>query len=640
MDRIKQLASEIEKHKKSYYSGNEQIMDAEYDRLEAELRILDPENPVLRQIGDNKTGKGGFPKIKHRMVVGSLYKAADKSEFWNWFKKYCDERIFICEEKIDGSSLELQYDNGKLSRIVTRGNGRVGEDVYNTAQEQKIGQLPQMLKTNLFTGAIRGEVVLKNSVFREKYAGENANPRNTCAGIIKRKDGIGCEDLIFIAYDVYPPPGPFEYDKIKFLGKNKFILPKYQLFNRTGDDVKNGSPMLYGDICAFRDDMQSLRGDEVNGSDYNYDGIVVKRNTLNAEDAERDYPNFQIAFKFDLDIAVSEVTNVIWYANGKTRTPVVEFNPVQLHGTTVKHALLYNPRIFRNHDIRMGSVVHVTKGGEIIPKIIKTLNNEKSGKKFKIPEICEFCKTKLVETDAELYCPNKNCSSTKLHAVAKWIKVHEIMYLGDASLLSLMQSNLVKDSADLYSLTPTVITEKTDIGSAMALKICQEIQTVGKETTIPKFIGGLDIPNIDRQTVKLIVKHWNCKSLNELLSLEPEKILEVKGIGESTVSSFVTGLAENKILIAKLASIVNFKDSIDTPGRLFGKTIVITGVITGMTRDTLQKKIEASGGNVSNTVSKSVSFLVTDENNISLKRSKAEKLGIPIITSSKLIEML
>jgi DNA ligase (NAD+) len=639
MGKIQELEDAIMRHRKAYYQGQKGVIvpDEEYDQLEATLRLLDPENSILNQIGDDRVENAGFPKFEHRMMMNSLAKAADKAEFWEWFKKQSDESTFMCEEKIDGSSLELQYDNGKLVHTVTRGDGRIGDEV-NNIYAQQIKHVQQSIGDS-FTGAIRGEVVLQNSVFRRKYAGENANPRNMCAGIIKRKDGAGCEDLSFIAYDIFPAPSSFERDKLIFLEQNGFTIPRHIECGRL-DNNEGSHRLLYGDICAYRDAMQKYRGDPENSSDYNYDGIVVKRNTINIEDMQRDRPQYQIAFKFDLEIAVTELLDVEWYVNGKTRTPVAVFKPVQLYGTTVQHARLHNPRIFREFDLHVGTIVHVSKGGEIIPKIIKSINHDHIGRKFDVPVVCEFCNSKLIDSDFSLYCPNPNCSSVKMHAIAKWITVHDIAYIGDANLYALMQAKVIQDQADLYDLTPERIMQHTSIGNAMAYKICHEIQTVGKETTIPKFVAGLDIEDIGRTLTKLIVKHWNCKSIDDFFMLKTWDISEVSGIGDKTAAVIVEGIKERMPLIKKLLTYVVFKDTDLSPGKLYGKTIVITGIIEGFTRDELQKKIESAGGTVNSSVTKFTTFLVTDEDSMSTKRAKAAKFGVPIISSATLFKMM
>jgi DNA ligase (NAD+) len=629
MTRIQELEKDIQKYRQAYYSGNEKISDAEYDRLESELRMLDPNNTILNSIGQEKPGN--WSKRDHRMKMGSQAKAADKAEFQKWFSGMND-KVYVCEEKIDGSSLELQYDNGKLVAGVTRGDGIIGEDI--TKNIRRIPSIVQNLPYKM-TGSIRGEVVMLNSTFETKYAKISANPRNMTAGILKRLDSKGCEDLVFIAYDTHPSQRT-EFEKMKFLETNGFIVPKYCAFNIID---KNKT---YGEICAWRDDMMCIRGDLKSGaSDYNYDGIVVKCNTVHDKDLARDRPTTQIAFKFDLDTAVSEIIDVEWYPNGRTRTPVAIIKPVILNGTTVTHATLHNPRIFDSFNIHVGTIVHVQKGGEIIPKIIKAINNENIGKKIRYPKTCEFCGSMLIRTDSELYCQNVQCIAIKAHNVAKWIEIHGIQFIGDAGLWAMIRSGLVKDQADLYKLTPDILVQKAGFGQTMADKIYNEIQTKGRSTTLVKFIAGLDIPNVGERLMKNIQKGLHLQGIDDLMLCKAWEIAEINGIGDIMSTVLCEGLKDNKKLIQKLMNYVTFKDT-DLPngGKLYGKTIVVTGFIQGHTRAEIEFMIEKAGGSVGSSVTNSTSYLVTDENNLSTKRAKAEKLNIPIITSQILFSMM
>jgi len=629
---IQELVKKIEEHRQAYYSGQQKISDTEYDELEAKLRKLDPNNKVLQKIGTDTTT--GYPKVKHAMKIGSQNKASDKASFLEWFKDQKDT-IYVVEEKIDGTSLELQYKKGILKYAVTRGDGIEGDDITPNAVKMKgvFQNLPSP-----FTGSIRGELVLPNSVFAVKYALENANPRNMTAGIMKRKNGQGCEDLLFIAYDMSPPPEtPTECKKIEYLQKVGFKLPVVRTFQMTSSDPEH-KKYVYSSICSYRDDMMNLRGSPKQ-SDYNYDGLVVKNNQVDENDLKRDKPNKQIAFKFDLEIAVTDIINVEWYVSGRTRTPVAVFNPVHLHGTQVSKASLSNPRIFESFDIRRGTTVHVQKSGEIIPQIVRSWNTEKAGEKFGYPEVCEFCGTKLVKNPEELFCPNLRCPSVTIHRISKWISIHKIQFIGDATVKTLYELKLVRDIDDLYKLTNESLVE-AGFGNVMAQKIISQIANNGRITTISKFVAGLDIQDVGESVIDLVVKHFKIQDFAQLYTCVAQSMSNVRGIGDILGRAIFEGIRNHEKLIKNILKFVTIETPSSIQGKLSGMTIVITGAIQGVSRAVLRKRIESLSGKFSENVTRETTYVVTDENNMSAKMMKAKQLGIKVISSRDLMKMM
>ncbi len=633
-DRIKRLEQLILRYRTSYYSGDEEIADAEYDALEKELTKLCPTSSVLKEIG--KDGTEGYRKIKHVIHMGSQHKASNKAEFWNWFKSQRDS-AYIAQEKIDGSSLELQYRNGVLCYAITRGDGVIGDDV--TSNMKKVPSIPHTLRSNN-TLAIRGEIVLPNSIFDKKYINENANPRNMTAGIMKRKDGKGCEDLNFIAYDLYPPfanPGT-EEQKLTYLIDNGFGIPKYSVIN-VNTKIPDANKIAYSTICTIRDDFMNMRGNE-SASDYNYDGMVIKHNTVHIDDSLLDRPKRQIAFKFDLEIGVSEMIDVEWYTSGRTRTPVAIFKPIQLNGTTVERASLSNPRIFESFNLYKGTIVHVQKGGEIIPKIIRSHNLGIPNKKDKFipPDFCPYCMQELIYTPSELYCPNKKCPEVLIHQMSKWIDVHKIQHIGDVSLRWIIGEGIAMSIAELYDMTPELIVGTTNIGIANATKIVNQVQTVGRNTSISKFIAGLDITDVGETIVELIVNKLHLTSIHEFLRLTYNDIIDIHGIGDSTANAICEGLKYHHDLIIQLIPLMRFKVAIQS-GKLSNKLFVITGAIEGMSRKDAYAKIREAGGNYTEIVNNKVDYVVSDTTDMSSKKKKAKHLNIPIINSLQLKEM-
>jgi DNA ligase (NAD+) len=343
-----ELENNIVFAQQKYYDGEPVISDEEFDLLWDMLKIQQPDSSLLKSIGSDTSI---FPKANHLMMMGSQNKAKNEAEFRKWFSKQ-NSKSFIVQYKLDGASLEAQYKDGKLVKAVTRGNGSVGDDI--TPNAIKFIGLPKEVDPS-FTGAVRGEVLMFKSD-RTKYFPDMANCRNGAVGTMKQKDGAGCEHLHFISYDVYNYQCNTESEKISFLIDNGFEPVYYHTFT----DVDN--------IIKFRNDTNNSRND----LEYDIDGIVIKCINVDEKDLLRDRPEHQIAFKFELEYADTELVEVEFRQNGKTFTPVAHVRPVQLCGTTVKQASFHNMDIlddFIKRGLMIGSIVRIVKRGEIIPYV-------------------------------------------------------------------------------------------------------------------------------------------------------------------------------------------------------------------------------------------------------------------------------
>ena len=396
MTRIEELEQLITRYQKSYYNGEGEISDAEFDLLWDELKTLDPANPILHKVGADS---GNFAKVQHIMPMGSQEKAANPEQFLEWAAKHQYDQ-YLVEYKLDGASLELQYENGYLVRAVTRGDGSIGDDITANAKKMagvnaaiyKDGQLVP------FTGGVRGEVIMTHKV-HETYFADKANCRNAANGLMKRKDGQGSEYLTLITYDALATDGKSyftsEAEKIRWL-------------------IDCGFNVVRLVICKSPDRVIAYRAkvmEERKSIEYDIDGLVIKENKINLEDASRARPDRQIAFKFSLEEAVSTLREVEWSISGGTYTPVAIFDEVELNGTKVQRASLANPDKMRQLGVRIGSHVVVVKRGEIIPKI-ESVVEEKDLETSEIPfpHTCEVCGSKLVDEGSRLFCPNKACS--------------------------------------------------------------------------------------------------------------------------------------------------------------------------------------------------------------------------------------
>lgn len=630
--RVKELETLIKKYQDSYYNGEAEISDAEFDSLWDELKLLDPENSILHKVGADS---GNFNKVNHIMPMGSQEKAANPEQFYSWAKKHIYDS-YLVEYKLDGASLELQYKNGKLQCAVTRGDGVIGDDITTNAKKMN-GVMIAITKHGVpvdFTGGIRGEVIMTHDVHKNYFA-DKANCRNAANGLMKRKDGSGSEYLKLIVYDALATEGlsPFsnEQEKIQWLKDCGFNTVEVKICN---------TPEA---VVEYRSSVMDIR----KNLDFDIDGLVIKENVIDKEDAKRTRPDKQIAFKFSLEEAVSVLREVEWSINGGTYTPVAIFDEVELNGTTVQRASLANPDTMKNLGIKIGSKVVVVKRGEIIPKIESVLHDETCKEsEIVIPSNCETCGTSLVNEGTRLYCPNKNCSKRVLHQLLKWVQVVDIRDLGETLVNSLFEKKVIQSISDIYklnveTLTPfflneeSIAAEKKSLGAEKVIKSIENHKNISLEA----FVAGFDIEGIGETTVeKLVAAGFN--SLEKLLNASVDEIATVYGFAEIMAKTFVYGLKENAEEMKNLSSIyVNIIKK--EAGALSGKSFCFTGELVTMKRADAENLVKNAGGSCKSSVTKDLSYLVTnDTSSGSSKNLKAAKLGIPIISEKEFLQMI
>ena len=630
--RVKELETLIKKYQDSYYNGEAEISDAEFDSLWDELKLLDPENSILHKVGADS---GNFNKVNHIMPMGSQEKAANPEQFYSWAKKHIYDS-YLVEYKLDGASLELQYKNGKLQCAVTRGDGVIGDDITTNAKKMN-GVMIAIIKHGVpvdFTGGIRGEVIMTHDVHKNYFA-DKANCRNAANGLMKRKDGSGSEYLKLIVYDALATEGlsPFsnEQEKIQWLKDCGFNTVEVKICN---------TPEA---VVEYRSSVMDIR----KNLDFDIDGLVIKENVIDKEDAKRTRPDKQIAFKFSLEEAISVLREVEWSINGGTYTPVAIFDEVELNGTTVQRASLANPDTMKNLGIKIGSKVVVVKRGEIIPKIESVLHDETCKEsEIVIPSNCETCGTSLVNEGTRLYCPNKNCSKRVLHQLLKWVQVVDIRDLGETLINSLFEKKVIQSISDIYKLTVETLTpfflneesiaaEKKSLGAEKVIKSIENHKNISLEA----FVAGFDIEGIGETTVeKLVAAGFN--SLEKLLNASVDEIATVYGFAEIMAKTFVYGLKENAEEMKNLSS--TFVNIIKKEaGALSGKSFCFTGELVTMKRADAENLVKNAGGSCKSSVTKDLSYLVTnDTSSGSSKNVKAAKLGIPIISEKEFLQMI
>ena len=631
--RISELENLITRYQKSYYDGEGEISDAEFDKLWDELKTLDPANPILHKVGADS---GNFQKIHHVMPMGSQEKAANPEQFLTWAEKHKYDE-YLVEYKLDGASLELQYENGYLKRAVTRGAGTIGDDI--TANARKMGGVNAAIyKDGLlvpFTGGIRGEVIMTHEVHKTHFP-DKANCRNAANGLMKRKDGKGSEFLKLIVYDALSTDGKsyfnYEEEKIRWLMDCGFNVVKLVICK---------SPER---VIAYRAKVMEERA----SLEYDIDGLVIKERTINLADASRDRPDRQIAFKFSLEEAVTTLREVEWSVSGGTYTPVAIFDEVELNGTRVQRASLANPDTLRKLGVAIGSHVVVVKRGEIIPKIESVV--EEKGletKAIEFPQVCEVCGTKLVDEGSRLFCPNKNCSKRVLHQLLKYQQVVDIRDLGETLITSLFNDGRLKSISDIYSLqieelVPYFLNEESmeaDKKSLGAEKVYNSIQN-HRRMRLATFVGAFDIEGVGETSAeKLIASGFD--TLEKLLAASEEQIASVYGFAEIMAHIIVEGLAENAAEMRSLVSSGVIELEEVGGGLLAGKSFCFTGELVTMKRADAEQLVKKNGGNIKSSVTKDLSYLVTNDTaSGSSKNVKAAKLGIPVIDEKQFLELL
>ena len=631
--RINELVSLIKRYQTSYYNGEGEISDAEFDALWDELKNLDPENEILKKIG---TDSGNFAKLRHVMPMGSQEKAANPEQFLGWASKHVYDEYFV-EFKLDGASLELQYEHGKLVHAVTRGDGTIGDDITVNAKKMNgVAAALFDLAGNLidYSGGIRGEVIMTHDVHKEKFY-DKANCRNAANGLMKRKDGEGCEYLKLIVYDAFSPSGnqPFndEESKVNWLKSCGFNTVPLKICK---------SPQ---EVIEYRSHVMDIR----NQLEYDIDGLVIKERQINFQDASRARPDRQIAFKFSLEEAVTILRGVDWSVNGGTYTPVAIFDEVELNGTKVQRASLANPDTMKALGVKIGCKVVVVKRGEIIPKIESVIHEDALCESPVVfPDKCECCGSKLIDNGSRLYCPNKKCSKRILHQLLKWVQVADIRDLGETLVTQLFEKGKVQSISDLYKLsaedlTPFFLNEESLAAEKKSLgaeKVAASIQN-HRKMSLAVFVAGFDIEGIGETTVeKLVAAGFN--TLNALLNMTVEQASAVYGFAEILAKTAVDGLNENALEMRFLAE--NFVEIVqDSAGKLVGKSFCFTGELHSMKRNDAEALVKANGGTCKSSVTKDLSYLVTnDVSSGSSKNQKAVKFGIPVINEEQFFKML
>ena len=684
--RIKELSEAIEHHNRLYYlEAKPSISDYEFDKMLEELIALESKFPEFKSVDSPSQRVGGgitreFETVVHKypmLSLGNTYSEEEVREFDQRIRKLAGDQFeYICELKFDGVAIGLTYENGRLVRAVTRGDGVQGDDV--TANVRTIRSIPLVLQPGDYPDAfeIRGEVFMPRPVFdrlnEEMYRqleedGYNEeeitdrlmkNPRNAAAGTIKMQDSamVAKRGLDCILYFIYGENLPFKthYESLKKAREWGFKTSEYVIKTSTLEGV-------FSFIDEWDEGRRSLP--------YDTDGVVIKVNEY-AVQRELGFtaksPRWAIAYKYKAESAVTELLSIS-YQVGRTGaiTPVANLKPVQLSGTTVKRASLHNSYQIEKLDIREHDHVHVEKGGEIIPKITAVeLSLRKPGAhRIKFIEKCPECNTGLVrkEGEAQHYCPNSmGCPPQIKGRIEHFIsrKAMDINSLGEGKVELLYQAGLINDPSDLYQLKfedllglERIIEEdgskprKVTLQEKSVKKILAGIAE-SRTKSFEKVLYAIGIRYVGETVAKKLARHFN--SLEALQSAGKEQLLEAPEVGDKIADSileFFSDKANLKFLDKLREAGLHMENTPDQKtvvlsDKLSGKAFVVSGVFSTFTRDELKSLIESHGGKVQSGVSSKTDYLVAGEESGPSKLEKARNLGVSVIDEKEFLKLI
>ena len=660
---IERLREEIRRHDELYYVGNApEISDREYDLLMENLQKLEAEHPELitpdsptQRVGGRPAA--GFPEVVHTRQMLSLdnsYNIDELRAFDDRCLRLAEGRKleYVAELKIDGLSLSLQYEDGLLMRGVTRGDGRIGEDVTQNART--IRSVPLRLRTqaksidsNL---EVRGEVFIPRDVFERTNAereerGEPrfANARNAAAGAIRQLDSrlVARRKLDMFAYDLLVngrKPFPTHWEALDWLDAAGFRVNAHRKRCETIEEV-----------IDFANEKEALR-DELG---YEIDGLVVKVNSTSLQDefgATQKAPRWAVAYKYPARQASTKVLD-IFVSVGRTGaiTPVAILEPVFLAGTTVSRATLHNEDEIKRLDVKIGDWVMIEKSGEIIPKVLSVVTSKRTGKEkeFEPPENCPVCGGLISRPEGEVVarCVAADCTAQLmgrlLHFASR--RAMRIEGLGDVLAEQLVAANLVRDVGDLYSLTLEQVASLPRMAKKSASNLLSQIEA-SKSRDLSNLVYALGIRHVGERTAGILAHELG--SLEKLTEASVEELDAIPEIGLTVAESVRDWFDDegNRALCDRLQAAgvkteAERRSSAQTDERFAGKQFVLTGTLTGFTRDEARALIEARGGRVNSSVSKKTDYVVAGEAAGS-KLDKAQTLGVTVIDEDAFKGML
>ena len=650
--RAEKLRKDLNYYSYRYYVDNENdIDDYEYDMMMRELKAIEEEYPELitpdsptRRVGGEATNM--FESVAHTVKMESLQDAFSFDEIRDFDRRVKDavtNATYVVEPKIDGLSVSLEYRDGVFVRGSTRGDGSVGEDI--TANLRTVRSIPLRLKTDLPFIEVRGEVYMPHSVFHKLVEEQELNeekpfknPRNAAAGSLRQKNPkiTAKRKLDIFVFNVQQIDGHSlsnhkqSLDYLKELGFK--TIPFYTEFKNIDGAID--------ELKRIADIRYTLP--------FDIDGAVIKVNDFEKRrilGSTAKFPKWAIAFKYPPEEKETKLLSIeVNVGRTGVLTPTAVFSPVLIAGSTVSRATLHNEDFIKEKGICIGDTIIIRKAGDVIPEVVSVKEHIPDAVPYRMPEICPSCGAKAVREDGEaaIRCNNPDCPAQLLRMLIHFCSrdAMDIEGLGDALLNKLVEQNMIKTAADIYSLDFGKIAEMDKMGKKSAENLKKAIEK-SKENDLSKLVFALGIRHVGAKAAKLLSD--NFRDIDSIMNSSAEDIAKIDGFGLVMAQSVVDfmSMPQSQKLIADLkAAGVNMKaEDTHIDNRFSGKTFVLTGTLTKYTRSEASRIIENYGGKASSSVSKKTDYVLAGEAAGS-KLAKATELGIKIINEDEFAEMI
>ncbi len=641
MDRMNELIELINKANYEYYAlDNPTLSDQEYDRYMQELIKIEQLHPEWAKDDSPTKRVGGeviseFKKIIHEKPMLSLSNVFNEDEIRTF-----DERIkkevtpnYVCELKIDGLSVSLLYQKGKLIRGATRGDGVSGEDI--THNVKTIKSIPLVLNRPLDI-EVRGEIYMSKKSFNKlneirKSNGEEllANPRNAAAGSVRQLDSkiAASRNLDCFIYHL-PNPEDFgiktHYEALQFMKELGFnVNPNIELVENIDEVLKY--------IDKWTEKRDTLP--------YEIDGIVIKTNDFGQQSQlgfTSKYPKWATAYKFPALEVLTKLKDIV-FTVGRTGqvTPNAVLEPVRLMGSVISRATLHNEDYVLSKHIKIGDIVSIRKAGDVIPEVVSVKKERRNGTEldFKMTDVCPICHTKLIKKDTAYYCVNDNCDKTKIENLIHFVSrdAMNIEGFGERIIEDFYNMDYLKSITDFYKLHKykKELMELEGFGSKSINNLLDSIEN-SKSNSLERLLFGLGIRYVGSKTAKILARNY--ENIDNLMLAQYEDLINIKDIGEVIAKSVVDYFKNNRDLVEELKKLglnMEYLGKVNSDIEFSNKTFVLTGSLTNITRNEAKNIIEQLGGNVSGSVSKKTDFVILGENPGS-KYDDALKLNISI----------
>ncbi|MGB8062598.1 MAG: NAD-dependent DNA ligase LigA [Candidatus Sulfotelmatobacter sp.] len=658
--KIEALREKIRHHEYLYFVlDTPEISDQEFDKLTKQLKDLEAEHPELitpdsptQRVGGKP--REGFVKVRHSSPMLSLDNTYSEEELRGWERRVHElsgrrDVDYVCELKLDGMSLALTYEDGKLTRGVTRGDGSVGEDV--TLNVRTVHSIPLAINKDRLKKAgipadfeTRGELLMPTAAFKKLNEERErqglatfANPRNFTAGTVRQLDSsiTAQRRLDFFPY-ILLSNGRTYFDRhwqtLDALAKAGFKVNPHRKLVHSMDEV-----------WAFIQEWEAKR----DSLPYEIDGIVVKVDRTALQDElgfTGKAPRWAIAYKYAARAGITRLEDIrVQVGRTGKLTPVAMLAPVAIGGTTVRNATLHNMDEIERLGVKIGDYVQVERGGDVIPKVAKVIEDKdhpRGTREFIMPEKCPVCGTKVVRTEGEVdyRCVNANCPAKLLGTILHFASrgVMNIDGMGESLVTQLIERGLVKNVADIYDLAKKDLLSLERFADKSAQNILDEIEN-SKQLPLERVIYGLGIRMVGERTAQFLAEHFG--SMEALANASVEVLQDVNEVGPRIAESIVEFFSNpaNRKLIDRLGKAgLTFKGKKKERGtKLAGKTFVLTGTLAKYTRDEAKKMIEDAGGKVTGSVSKKTDYVVAGTDAGS-KLDKAKELGVAVIDEKEM----